>query len=85
MFCHTCGNELPATLGGGGKAFDGLTAISLLTNTPQNANGSYWIVRNEVSEGPVEIGGMGMEIYNGSPVEVHVAVYAARDSMWTVN
>jgi len=75
----------PASLGGGGESFNELATINLLTTKPQNANGTYWIVRNAGGEGPVEIGGKGNEIFNGLPVEVHVVVYPKRDSMFTIN
>jgi hypothetical protein len=77
--------QRPTALGGGGESFDNLTTISILTNKPQNANGTYWIVRNDGGVGPVEIGGKGVEFYNGSPVEVHVLVYPKRDSMCVIN
>ena len=75
----------PAGLGGGGQSFDRLQSIILLTNKPESANGSYWIVRNVGGDGPVEIGAKGVEINDGSPVEVHVMVFPNHDSLWIIN
>ena len=75
----------PISMGGGGQSFNGLTNINLLTNKPKNDNGSYWIVSNQGGQGPVEIGGRGLEVYNGQPVEVHVVVYPTDDRMVVVN
>jgi hypothetical protein len=80
----------PTSLGGGGNSFDLLLAgsISLLTNKPTNANGSYFIETPGTGSGSaalVVIKGIGNELYNGSAVAVHVFVYPDRDSMETVN
>jgi len=80
----------PTSLGGGGNSFSLLTtsAITLLTNNPTNANGSYTIETAGAGSGSnslVVLKGVGNEIYNGSPVAVHVYVYPDHDSMVTVN
>ena len=80
----------PTSLGGGGNSFTLLTSsqISLLTNKPTNANGSYWIETGGSGTGTAAflvIKGLGNEIYNGSPVAVHVYVYPDHDSMAVVN
>lgn len=80
----------PTSLGGGGNSFALLTttAITLLTNKPSNANGTYSIAVGGAGSGTsasLEIKGIGNELYNGSPVEVHVVVFADRDSMFTKN
>lgn len=75
----------PASLGGGGQSFNSLTSITLLTNKPQNSNGTYWIVSNKGGDGPVVIGGRGLEVYNGRPVEVHIVVSPTEDRVVMVN
>jgi hypothetical protein len=80
----------PTSLGGGGNSFTALNtnAISLLTNKPSNANGSYSITGAGTGSGSsaqVIITGVGNEIFNGSPVSVMVFVWPDRDSMVTVN
>ncbi len=80
----------PTVLGGGGYSFSRLTttSISLLTNKPSNANGSYTIETAGAGSGSnsmVVIKGVGVELFNGTPVAVHVFVFPDRDSMVTVN
>jgi hypothetical protein len=80
----------PTALGGGGNSFSLLTtsAITLLTNKPTNGNGSYFIETAGTGSGSnavVVIQGIGNEIYNGTPVAIHVYVYPDRDSMVTLN
>jgi hypothetical protein len=80
----------PTSLGGGGNSFNLLTtsAIKFLTNKPTNANGSYFIETAGAGTGSsalVVIKGIGNELYNGSPVAMHVFVYPSSDSMVTVN
>jgi hypothetical protein len=80
----------PTSLGGGGNSFNLLTAtsITLLTNKPTNANGSYFVETAGAGSGSnalVVIQGIGNEIYGGSPVAVHVYVYPDHDSMVTLN
>lgn len=80
----------PTSLGGGGNSFSLLTtsAISLLTNNPTNGNGSYTIETAGTGSGTsalVVLKGVGTEMYNGSPVAVHVYVYPDHDSMVVVN
>ncbi len=80
----------PTSLGGGGNSFDLLTtsAITLLTNKPTNANGSYFIETAGAGSGSnalLVITGVGHEVYNGSAVSVEVFVYADRDSLVTLN
>ena len=76
----------PTSLGGGGDSFTALTtsSITLLTNKPSNANGTYSITGAGTGSGStanVIISGVGNELYNGSPVAVHVIVYPDHDSM----
>lgn len=80
----------PTLMGGGGYSFSRLTtnAITLLTNKPTNANGSYTIETAGTGSGAsavVVIKGVGTELYNGSPVAIRVFVYADRDSMCILN
>jgi ABC-type lipoprotein release transport system permease subunit len=80
----------PTSLGGGGNSFNLLTtdAITLLTNKPTNGNGSYFIETAGTGSGTnavVVIKGIGNELFNGSPVALHVFVFPDRDSMVTVN
>lgn len=80
----------PTSMDGGGYSFDQLTtsAITLLTDTPRNGNGSYFIETGGSGSGPnalVVIKGIGTEASHGSPVAVHVFVYPDRDSMATIN
>ena len=80
----------PTTMGGGGNSFGALTtsSISLLTNMPSNANGSYFIETAGTGSGTaatVVIQGVGIELFNGSPVSAHVFVYSDHDSVVTIN
>jgi len=80
----------PTSLGGGGNSFTalGTNSITMLTNKPSNANGVYSISAAGTGTGSnatLEIKGIGNELYNGSPVEVHVTVWPDRDSMWVKN
>ncbi|HXX64402.1 MAG TPA: hypothetical protein VEO56_11465 [Bacteroidota bacterium] len=80
----------PTLMGGGGNSFSRLTtsSITLLTNKPTNANGSYTIETGGTGNGAgavVVIKGVGTELYNGSPVAMRVYVYPDRDSMVTLN
>jgi len=80
----------PSILGGGGNSFSNLTtsSISLLTNKPVNGNGSYFIEQAGTGTGTtamVVLQGIGTELNNGSPVAVHVFVYADHDSMVVIN
>ena len=84
----------PMSLGGGGNSFTGLTAdatgLALLTNKPQNGNGSYYIKTAGSGTGTaavVELEGLGNEIgTNGtSPVLMHIKVFPSTDSVWVLN
>ncbi|HUI65305.1 MAG TPA: hypothetical protein VL126_10720 [Bacteroidota bacterium] len=80
----------PTSLGGGGNSFTALTtsSISLLTNKPSNANGTYSITGAGTGSGStanVVITGVGTELYNGTPVSVKVFVYPDHDSMVVLN
>jgi hypothetical protein len=80
----------PTLMGGGGNSFSRLStsAITLLTNKPVNANGSYAIETGGTGSGAsavVVIKGIGTELYNGSPVAMRVFVYPDRDSMYILN
>ena len=80
----------PTTNGGGGYSFNGLTtsAITLLTNTPSNANGTYSIETGGSGFGTtstVTIKGVGIELFNGSPVAAHIFVYPDHDSVVVLN
>jgi hypothetical protein len=80
----------PAVMGGGGNSFDLLTtgSISLLTNNPTDANGSFSIETSGSGSGPnamVVIKGVGTETYNEAPVAAHVFVYPDRDSVVILN
>lgn len=80
----------PTQLDGGGNSFDLLTAdaISRLTDSPRNDNGSYFIETGGSGSGSnalVVIKGIGTEVHDGAPVAVHVFVYPDRDSMVTIN
>lgn len=80
----------PTAMGGGGNSFSLLTtsAITLLTNVPSNTNGSYLIETAGAGSGTnslVVIKGVGIELFNGSPVAAHVYVYPDHDSVVTLN
>ncbi len=80
----------PTTLGGGGNSYDLLTpaSMSLLTDNPTDANGSFFIEVAGSGSGTnarVVIKGVGTEMYNGSPVAAHVFVYADHDSIAAIN
>lgn len=80
----------PTAMGGGQGSFNLLTtsSLSLLTNIPQNANGSYFIETAGTGSGTnslVVIKGVGTELYNGSPVAAHIFVYPDHDSVVTIN
>lgn len=80
----------PTSLGGGQFSFSLLTtsAISVLTNIPTNANGSYFIETGGTGTGTsslVVIKGVGIELFNGSPVAAHDFVYPDRDSVVVIN
>jgi len=80
----------PSFMGGGGNSFNRLTAgaITLLTASPTDANGSYSIEVPGSGNGTsalVVIKGVGTEIYNGSPVAAHIYVYADHDSVGLIN
>jgi len=80
----------PTTNGGGGYSFNGLTttAITLLTNTPSNANGTYSIETGGSGTGvtsTVTIKGVGIELFNGSPVAARIIVYPDHDSVAVIN
>jgi len=80
----------PTTNGGGGYSFTGLgtTSITLLTNSPSNANGIYSIETAGSGSGvssTVTIKGVGIELFNGSPVAARIFVYPDRDSVVVIN
>ena len=80
----------PTTNAGGGYSFSGLTtgAITLLTNAPSNANGTYSIETAGSGSGitsTVTIKGVGIELFNGSPVAARMFVYPDRDSVVIIN
>jgi hypothetical protein len=80
----------PAPLDGGGDSFDLLTAnsITLLTDTPRNRNGSYFVETAGSGSGSnalVVIKGVGTNVHHGAPVAAHVFVYPDHDSIVTVN
>lgn len=80
----------PTFLGGGGNSFDLLTttSMSLLTSSPTNADGSYFIETAGSGSGTnamVVIQGVGTELFNGSPVAAHIYVYPDHDSVVTIN
>ena len=77
----------PTSLGGGGNNFSSLSFITQLTNKPSNANGTYSLTTpGSGSVGPILVG-VGTETGNDGTgkVEVHLQVWADRDSMWVVN
>jgi hypothetical protein len=80
----------PVYMGGGGNSFNLLTtgSISLLTNNPTDANGSFFIETAGGGSGAtamVVIKGVGTEMNNGAPVAAHVFVYPDRDSVAALN
>jgi hypothetical protein len=80
----------PTYLGGGGNSFDLLTSgsISLLTASPIDPNGSFFIETPGSGSGTaatVVIKGVGTEMFNGSPVAAHIFVYADHDSVAIIN
>jgi hypothetical protein len=78
----------PITLNGGGHSFVGLSkdakGIAKLTRNPANDNGSYYIFTAGTSS-MIEIEGVGVEIYEGAPVELRIRVFPNTDSLWTIN
>jgi hypothetical protein len=78
----------PQTIGGGGRSFVGLTkdaaGLAKLTRNPVNDNGSYSIFTAGTSS-MVELEGIGIELYEGSPVELRIRIFPNSDSLWTVN
>lgn len=80
----------PNAMGGGQGSFNLLTtsSLSLLTNIPQNANGSYSIETAGTGSGTnalVIIKGVGTELFDGSPVAAHIYVYPDHDSVVIIN
>jgi hypothetical protein len=80
----------PTAMGGGQGSFNLLTtgSLSILTNIPSNANGSYFIETPGFGSGTnalVVIKGVGTELFNGSPVAAHIYVYPDHDSVVTIN
>jgi len=80
----------PTTNGGGGYSFNALTtsSITLLTNRPTNENGTYSIETGGSGSGvtsTVTIKGVGVELFNGSPVAARIFVYPDRDSVVVIN
>jgi hypothetical protein len=78
----------PKVISGGGYSFAGITkdaaGLARLTRNPVNDNGSYSIYSAGTSS-MVEIEGVGIEIYEGAPVELRIRVFPNADSLWTVN
>jgi Tfp pilus assembly protein PilE len=82
----------PTALGGGQGQFIGITMKNLVNTTSttawSNPNGSYTIgTPTAGAQGYVDVTGTGTENGNdgATPVEVHVRVWAGRDSVWVVN
>jgi Tfp pilus assembly protein PilE len=80
----------PTSMGGGGNSFNLLTtgSIALLTATPTDANGSFYIETAGNGSGinaTVVIRGVGTELNNGAPVAARVFVYPDRDSVVSLN
>jgi type II secretory pathway pseudopilin PulG len=84
----------PTSLGGGGYTFAGLAAtpagMAILTNKPQNGNGSYYIKTPGSGSGTgavVEIEGLGNETGTDGTnrVKMHIKVLASSDSVWVLN
>ena len=72
----------PATFGGGGNSFDGLS-MSKLTTKPSNANGDYVLSPDPVSGGTtsITITGTGKEIGNDGSAPVRLTMTVMADSI----